>query len=94
MWILLKQETVSGSGISWAICKSAPQLNQSVWSQTAMAVQEYDTSGNTGRHTSATLLQPTPTYTGFAFAHVFHLSLRLREPYIPSVGSALLLREG
>jgi len=22
-WILLKQETVSGSGISWAICKSA-----------------------------------------------------------------------
>jgi len=23
MWILLKQETVSGSGISWAICKSA-----------------------------------------------------------------------
>jgi len=24
VWILLKQETVSGSGISWAICKSAP----------------------------------------------------------------------
>ena len=24
-WILLKQETVSGSGISWAICKSAPR---------------------------------------------------------------------
>ena len=24
IWILLKQETVSGSGISWAICKSAP----------------------------------------------------------------------
>ena len=23
-WIILKQETVSGSGISWAICKSAP----------------------------------------------------------------------
>ena len=23
MWILLKQETVSGSGISWSICKSA-----------------------------------------------------------------------
>jgi len=28
IWILLKQETVSGSGISWAICKSAPQLRQ------------------------------------------------------------------
>ena len=24
-WILLKQETMSGSGISWAICKSAPR---------------------------------------------------------------------
>ena len=24
IWILLKQETVSGSGIIWAICKSAP----------------------------------------------------------------------
>ena len=24
IWISLKQETVSGSGISWAICKSAP----------------------------------------------------------------------
>ena len=25
IWILLKQETVSGSSISWAICKSAPR---------------------------------------------------------------------
>ena len=28
IWILLKQETVSGSGISWAICKSAPCSRQ------------------------------------------------------------------
>ena len=28
IWILLKQETVSGSGISWAICKSAPSFRQ------------------------------------------------------------------
>ena len=27
-WILLKQETVSGSGISWAICESAPCCRQ------------------------------------------------------------------
>ena len=26
--ILLKQETVSGSGISWAVCKSAPRSRQ------------------------------------------------------------------
>jgi len=26
-WILLKQDTVSGSGISWATCKSAPCFN-------------------------------------------------------------------
>ena len=28
IWMLLKQETVSGSGISWAICKSAPRSRQ------------------------------------------------------------------
>ena len=28
IWILLKQEKVSGSGISWAICKSAPRCRQ------------------------------------------------------------------
>jgi len=28
IWILLKQETVGGSGISWAICKSAPHYRQ------------------------------------------------------------------
>ena len=28
VWILLKQETVSGSGISWAIRKSAPRSRQ------------------------------------------------------------------
>ena len=27
-WILLNQEAVSGSGISWAICKSAPRPRQ------------------------------------------------------------------
>jgi len=28
IWILLKQETMSGSDISWAICKSAPHSRQ------------------------------------------------------------------
>jgi len=28
IWILLKQETMSGSGISWAICKSASRSRQ------------------------------------------------------------------
>ena len=28
IWILLKQERVSGNGISWAICKSAPRSRQ------------------------------------------------------------------
>ena len=28
IWISLKQETVSGSGIRWAICKSAPSSSQ------------------------------------------------------------------
>ena len=28
VWVLLKQETASGSGISWAICKSAPRSRE------------------------------------------------------------------
>jgi len=28
IWILLKQETVNGNGISWATCKSAPHSRQ------------------------------------------------------------------
>jgi len=28
VWFLLKQETVSGSGISWAVCKSKPRSRQ------------------------------------------------------------------
>ena len=28
IWILLEQETVSGSGISWAVCKSATRSRQ------------------------------------------------------------------
>ena len=28
IWILLKQETMSGKGIHWAICKSAPRSRQ------------------------------------------------------------------
>ena len=28
IWIFMKQEAVSGSGISWAICKSAPHSRQ------------------------------------------------------------------
>jgi len=28
IWILLKQQIMSGSGISWAICKSAPRSRQ------------------------------------------------------------------
>jgi len=28
IWILLKQETVSGSGTSWVMCKSAPRSRQ------------------------------------------------------------------
>ena len=45
IWILLKQETVSGSGISWAVCKSAPRSRQI----TTPAVQHTTTQFFTGR---------------------------------------------
>ena len=35
-WILLKQVTVSGSGISWARCKSAPRSRQKIMYQIKM----------------------------------------------------------
>ena len=38
IWILLKQETVSGSGISWAICKSAPRSRQTTMPATHHSV--------------------------------------------------------
>ena len=34
IWILLKQETVSGNGISWAICKSALRFRQTTTPET------------------------------------------------------------
>jgi len=42
IWILVKQETVSGSGISWAICKSAPHSRQ-------ITMQHPTTQFSTGR---------------------------------------------
>ena len=42
IWILLEQEIVSGSGISWALCKSAPHSRQ-----TTMPAPHY--SAFTGR---------------------------------------------
>jgi len=38
IWILLKQETVSGSGISCAICKSAPHSRQTTTSAARLSV--------------------------------------------------------
>jgi len=35
IWILLKEETVSGSGISWEICKTAPRSRQITMHPTA-----------------------------------------------------------
>ena len=35
IWILLKQETVSGSGISWAVCKSASCSRQTITANTS-----------------------------------------------------------
>ena len=39
VWILLKQETVSGSDISWAICKSAPRSRQPCQHPTTLFLQ-------------------------------------------------------
>jgi len=65
VWILLKQETVSGSGISWAICKSAlrprqitmPALHHSVFYRPDTLHDTQPTASKHWRH-------PTCTYNG------------------------------
>ena len=60
IWILLKQETVSGSGIGWAICKSAPRCRQistpapyhSVFYRPDALPATQPTASNHWRHTS------------------------------------------
>jgi len=42
IWILLKQETVSGSGISWAICKTAPHSRHNHASTPALSFYRPD----------------------------------------------------
>ena len=67
IWILLEQETVSGSGISWAICKSAPCSRQITTSAPHHSVftgqmpflppnqQRQSTEGNETNHRPVTL---------------------------------------
>ena len=40
IWILLKRETVSGSGISWAVCKSASRSRLSYISQLLLVLRQ------------------------------------------------------
>ena len=54
IWILLKQETVSGSGISWAICNSAPRSRQITTPATHPSVFY--------RPDALPAAQPTPTW--------------------------------
>ena len=68
IWILLEQETVSGSGISWAICKSASRSRQ-----ITTPAPHYSTflqAGCTLHHRK--LLYAMPLYTVcFILSHMF-----------------------
>ena len=44
IWILLKQETVSGSGISWDVCKSAPRSRQITMPATLPTNQQHQST--------------------------------------------------
>ena len=71
IWILLKQETVSGSGISWTICKSAPRFRQTTMPAPHHSVftgrmpllppnqQRQSIEGSWWHHNENPLLQPT-----------------------------------
>ena len=79
MWILLKQETVSGSGISWTICKSAPRTAWAIsphqctacrWCQSNSSMHHYecitlckDVSLQRGRFCSRSLTSCIPRFS-------------------------------
>jgi len=60
IWILLKQETVSGSGISWATCKSAPRSTRSLESDATVRA-DYSLTTTTSLQTTT----PAPHRSGF-----------------------------
>jgi len=85
IWILLKQETVSGSGISWAICKSAPRSRQ-IWHWNGLLcadvpLRNCSLSLQTDNHTSSPpLYRPDalPATQPTASKHWRHNSLQLQ----------------
>ena len=70
IWILLKQETVSGSDISWAICKSAPRSRQ------ITMPAPHHTLFFTGRMPFLPTNQPTVSKH---WRHIYYLSVKNRE---------------
>ena len=78
IWILLKQETVSGSGISWTICKSAPHSTASKhWRQFypsyATAYTKHDQKSMSSQSKSMPLLLHMPTVCQVDNFYLFHV---------------------
>jgi len=86
IWVLLKQETVSGSGISWTICKSAPRSRQttmpaphhSVFSRADALPAAQPTASKHWRHIRCCHLVVSSAYR----------SLEVQERCLPIVGGA------
>ena len=83
IWILLKQETVSGSGSSWAICKSAYRSRQ-----TTMPAPHHCFN----RPDAFPAAQPTASKhwrkAVEAYVHIQKLTTQNIMPLAPSTGSA------
>ena len=77
IWILLEQETVGGSGISWAICKSAPHSRQitmpaphhSVFYRPDALPAAEPTVSKHWRHSRYTIYTKTCSPSGATWAH-------------------------
>jgi len=76
IWILLEQETVSGSGISWAICKSAfrsrqitmPAPHQSVFYRPDALPAAQPTASKHWRHKDISWKSPA-NWLGWIYRH-------------------------
>jgi len=94
-WILLKQETVSGSEIRWAICKSAscsrqittPAPHRSVFYRPDALPAAQPTASKHWRHIRHTVThiitwqkQHSPSLKGFAAGQVTQQTTNTRQP--------------
>jgi len=97
IWILLKQQTVSGSGISWAICKSAPrprQITTPACHHSVFTGWMLFTQPTVSKHWKQFLLLSWTIYFAETFYHYFSATFKVQICMIFSDAKYCIIRGG